>query len=136
MSKALPHAFYRLYPQRGEADCTIASMATIFRRDLEEVLVAAALISKTVWRSGLTCPEMVRVAKKLGIKVKWHVKFDVEDGVGVLWVSHHDTTKEHCVALIDGWVFDPAHNPISMAPVEDYYKAFNAFGNSLLQVVE
>ena len=46
MTKPLPSATYRAHSKRGDADCTIASMAIIFRRDPEEVLIAAAKVKQ------------------------------------------------------------------------------------------
>jgi hypothetical protein len=132
----MPHAAYRITPQRGKADCAIAAMACIFRRDFEEVLIAASQVAKTIWQSGLSAGEILRVARRLKVKAKWHTKFDAEEDIGVLWCSHNDTTKEHCVVLIEGWVIDPGHDPVSMWRYEEYCKAMNAFGNSLLQVTE
>lgn len=136
MTITLPHAAYSIAPQKGSADCAVAAMACIFRRDFEEVLIAAAAVKPNVWRAGLTASEMARVARRLKVKAKWHTQFDAEDDIGVLWCSHHDTTKEHCVVLIEGWVLDPAHSPVPMWRYEEYCKALNAFGNSLLMVTE
>lgn len=136
MTTVVSSAPFRLYPKRGDADCTIAAMATIFRRDYEDVLLAAAQVSKHVWRSGLHCPDVLRVARRLKIKARWCRTFDSEAETGMLWVSYHDSAKEHCVVLINGLVVDPDHNPVSLWDVDDYMRAQNAFANQLLIVEE
>ncbi len=133
---ALPSAVYRIHPKTGDADCAVAAMAFIFRRDPEEVLIAASKVSSTVWRSGLSCVEMTKIAKRLKIHTRWKTNFDTEDDIGVLWVSHNDTTKEHCVVLSEGWIYEVEHNPVSLWRVDEYMRANNAFGNSLLEVIE
>ena len=125
---------YRLYAKRGEADCSIAAMATIFRRDYELVLIAASAINKHVWRSGLHFAEFPRVARKLGIRARWHTSFDVEHETGVLWTGSHDSTKEHVVSLIEGKIADPDHDPVSFWDYDDYYRATNRYGSHLLVV--
>lgn len=132
----LPQATYRVHSKKGDSDCGIAAMAIILRRDPEEVLIAAAKIAPTVWTKGLFCTEMVRVARRLKVKARWLTsgQFDPEDATGVLWVSYHDSTKEHCVALIDGKVIDPEHTPPSLWEYDEFCKANNAYGNSLLVV--
>jgi hypothetical protein len=133
---ALPHAVYRVCAKRGSADCAIAAMATIFRRDPEEILIAAAKVRPTVWQAGLPYSEIMRVVRKLKIKAAWTEKFDADDDIGVLWVGYNDVPKEHCVALIEGWVLDPDHDPVSLWRYSEYMMAHNAYGHSLLQVTE
>lgn len=139
MSKpTLPHASYRVYSKRGKSDCAIAAMATIFRRDPEEVLLAAAKVSPRVWESGLYCTDMVKVARRLKIKAVWRYagQFSPEDDIGVLAIGYNDNRNEHCVALIEGWVLDPEQNPVSLWEYDEFCRVENAYGNALLQVIE
>lgn len=138
MVKPLPHATYRVYSKRGPADCSIAAMATIFRRDPEEVLIAASRISPTVWRSGLHLTEMLKVARRLKVKVrvKYAAQIDPDDDIGVLWISYNDRVDEHCVSLVEGWVLDPEEHPVSLWRYADYMTVQNAVPNGLLEVVE
>lgn len=140
---AFPRVAYRLYPKRGDADCAIAAMATVFRRDYEEVLIAASRVSPNAWKRGLHLTEMQRVARRL--KIKTQVKkvtggrpdFDIESETGVLWVSYHDRTSEHCVVLLDGgWISDPEYDPAALAEHDDYLCVHNAYASGLLQVKE
>ena len=132
----LPSAVYHLVSKRGAADCAIASLAFLTRREYEEVLIAAAKVDPHVWRTGLHATDMVKVAKRLQVKAKWVASFDPEEEIGVLWVSYHDSTKEHIVVLMEGWVFDPEHNPVSVWRYDEFCSANNAYGNTLLKVVE
>ena len=139
MSKPRPHATYRMHSKLGENDCAATAMAIILRRDPVEVILAAAKVRPTSWTAGLYATEMVRVARRLGVKARWLTagQFDPEESTGVLWVGYHDNTKEHCVALIDGCVIDPEHTPASYwDDFEEFCKANNAYGNSLLVVEE
>jgi hypothetical protein len=133
---SLPHAVYRVFPKRGENDCAVAALAIVLKRDYEDVLIAAAKISPTVWRAGLHGTDMIKVAKRLGVAMRWKPQLDPDEDIGVLWVSHRDSTKEHCVVLLEGWILEPEHNPVSLWRVDEYYAAQNAFANSLLEVVK
>jgi hypothetical protein len=139
---AFPHAAYRIYSKRGDSDCAIAAMATVFRRDYEEVLIAAAKVAPHAWKSGLTWLQMRQVARRLKVKTLVrkavpHLDFDMEDETGVLWVGHHDSTNEHCVVLLDGgWIIDPEYNPAVISEHDDYLRVHNAYPGALLQVVE
>jgi ABC-type bacteriocin/lantibiotic exporter with double-glycine peptidase domain len=138
----LPHAVMQIVPKRGENDCAIAAMAMYLRRDYEDVLLAAGRVSRNVWNVGLSCPEMVKVAKLLGVKTQWFKTFNLEENEdkeadsGVLWVSYHDVSNEHIVVLDEGKIFDPEHNPVTYWDADDYMRHCAAFGNALLKRVE
>lgn len=136
MTNIPPSVFFRVVPKQGDNDCAIASLAWYLRRAYAEVLIAAAHICPTVWTAGLSCPEMIRVAKRLGVKAKWLTTFDIEDDIGLLWVSYNDSAKEHIVCLAEGWVLDPDHDPVVMAQHEDWMKVNNAYPKALMQVCE
>ena len=129
-------AGYNVVAKRGEADCAIAAMATIFRLSFEEVLVAAVKISPTVWRTGLSCNEMLKVAKRLKVKATWATQFDPSAAVGVLCISYNDVPREHCVVLVDGWVLDPECDPVQLWRYADYCAVQKAYGTFLMQVAE
>lgn len=133
MPRRLPNAVYSVIPKHGDNDCAIACMAFVFRRDYGEVLAAAARVSKTVWASGLSCLEMIRVARALKAKAIATQTFDPDEDIGVLWVSFRDNTKEHVVVLKEGWVFDPDHNPVSLWRYDEFLSAMNAVPKMLLK---
>lgn len=136
MTTPLSHASYRLYPKRGPADCVIACMATIFRRDYEDVLIAAVGVNKHAWRSGLHTTEFARIARRLKVRAEWKVKPVLDEDTGVLWIGYHDSTREHCVVLLEGKVIDPDHDPVSLWDADDYLRANNAYANQLFRVRE
>jgi hypothetical protein len=135
MSSALPHVM-QLHSKTGKADCTIAAMATIFRRDYEEVLIAAAKVSPTVWKAGLACTEMLKVAHRLKVKARWKHNPDFEDDIGVLIVGYNDKIEDHAVVLIEGWIIDPEWRPPTMWHHIDFFREHNAYGTTLLEVIE
>lgn len=133
----LPSAVYHVVAKHGTADCAVAALAFVLRRSYEEVLIAAARVDPHVWTSGLHATGMSRVCKALGVKARWlKGEIDTEDGIGVLWASYRDSTKEHCVVLLEGWVFDVEHDPVSVWRYDEWCVANNAYGVSLLAVAE
>lgn len=133
MSKPqLPHAVIRLYPKRGENDCGIATLASYLRRDYEEVLIAAAKVAPRVWQAGVYCNDFVRIARRLGVGVRWHKTFDLDVDTGVLWVSYNDRNMEHVVLLDEGRIYDNDHNPVSVWTPEDWFGHYNAVPKLLL----
>ena len=137
MPTNLPNVFYPLVPKQGEADCSIAVLAWYLRRKHAEVLIAAAHVSPTVWTAGLSSVEMIRVAKRLGVKARWKTQqIDLDEDIGTLWVGYHDSTKEHMVDLAEGWIYDPEHDPVTMARQEEWMRANNAYPKALMQVCE
>ena len=126
---------YPIVPKLGSADCVIACLATILRRDYGEVLCAAARVSKTVWQSGLSMPETLKTARRLKASAAFTERFDPEEDSGVLFVGFRDKTDDHAVVLIEGWVFDPEHTPVSMWPYDDFLAVQNAVPKTLLKVM-
>lgn len=139
---AFPHAAYRLISKRGDNDCAIAAMSIIFRRDYEEVLLAASKVTSMVWRSGLTINEIQKTAKRLKVKTRVlksrpTAEFDITAETGILWIGYNDSPREHVVALFEGgWIVEPEYNPPVMAEHDDYLAVHNAYAGGLLQVVE
>lgn len=137
MTAPTAHATYRVIGKHGTADCAVATLAMALRQDYEAVLIAAAKINAHVWTGGLHATDILKIAKRLGAKkAKWSTTFDAADSRGVLWISHRDSTKEHCVFLLDGLVFDPDHDPVSVWDYEDYCAAQNTHGHQLLRIEE
>lgn len=135
--RKFPEAAIRLITKRGKNDCAIAALTSYLSRDYEEVLIAASRVSRTFWTAGLSNPEHVRVAKRLGVKTRWTKSFDIDDATGVLWVSYHDNADtQHSVVLIEGKIFDPDYTPVCLIDHDDYFRVFNAFPNQLLVRVD
>ena len=132
---AQPNVAYHVVAKLGDADYMVACLAMILRRDYGEVLAAAARVCKTVWRDGLTPKETLRTARALGASAAFTSQFDAEEDAGVLWVAFRDQIQEHAVVLIEGWVFDPDHAPVSMWLYDDYLAVRNAVPKLLLKVM-
>jgi hypothetical protein len=131
-----PEASLTLHVKQGKNDCAIACLASYLGRHPAEVLIAAAAVSKTFWAAGLSGIEHVRVAKRLGYKTKWTKKFDLEDDIGVLFVTFHDNTMQHDVVLIEGRIFDPEYSPARLIEVDVYMRCLNASPEALFIKVE
>lgn len=132
---ALSLAAYSIIPKLGDADCVVACLATILRREYGEVLCAAARVCKTVWRDGLTQRETLRTARALNATAAFTTTFDAEDDHGVLWVEYRDNLAIHSVVLIEGWVYDPDCRPVSMWPYDEFLSVHNAVPKTLLKVI-
>lgn len=130
----LPSAAYHIVPKRAGGDCAVASLAMILRRSYEEVLLAAAHVDKHVLHNGLSSSAMVKVCRRFGLRARWHSVRDLDTDIGVLWVSYRDSTREHAMPLIEGWVYDVDHDPVPMWPHDDFMAANNAVARSLLVV--
>lgn len=138
-----PPAVIRLHPQRGRADCVIAALATYLRVDPEEVLIAASKVAPNVWREGLGDREILRVARRLGYRVRWRRTFDAEEDTGVLQVEFRDqidpasgNLRKHAVTLIEGAVFEADHNPVTRWEASTYLSYFNAEPKQLLEMMD
>ena len=133
MPRSLPSAVYPIVPKQGAADCAIACLAMLLRRDYGEVLAAAARISKTLWTAGLTPKEMIRVARALKSCVALSYTFDPEEDTGIVWVTFRDRTGDHVVFLHQGFVFDPEHDPVSMWTYDDFCAVQNAVPKGIVK---
>lgn len=133
MPPSLPSAVYRIVPKQGKADCAIACLAMLLRRDYGEVLAAAARISRTLWTAGLTTPEMIRVARRLKSRLVLSDTIDPEEDTGILWVTFRDRAGWHVVLLHQGLVFDPEHDPVSMWDYEAFCAVQNAVPKGILK---
>ena len=76
------------------------------------------------------------MARRLKVKARWKHGFDPENDRGVLTVGYNDRVGEHCVVLLEGWIIDPEHDPVTVWEYDDFYKAHNAYGTTLLEVIE
>ena len=130
----LPSAATRLHPKRGSHDCAVAAIASLIRRDYEEVLMAAARVAPQFWSEGLTAAQHVSICRRLGVKTTWLRAFDLEEDRGVLWVEYHDTAAKHSIYLDAGKVYDSDHNPVTMWDVDDYLRHACGFPVMLLTV--
>ncbi len=134
--RTFPEASIRLITQRGKNDCAIASLATYLGRCYEEVLIAACQVSKTVWSAGLSGPEHIKVAQRLGIRTRWVRRFNIEEDTGILGISYTDDALSHDTVLIEGKIFDPEYAPASLIDHDDYCRVLCAVPRALFIRVE
>lgn len=138
MSKPLPYPVLRIVPKRGDNDCAIAALASYLGHDYERVLIAASKVNRRVLEEGLTAKDIAATATKLKIKGSWstfHDHYDANDR-GLLWVTYNDRPLEHVVMFVEGFIYDPDHDPVSLWDAEDYFAHYNAVGVSLFSKVE
>lgn len=138
MAKPLPpHVTYTVVSKRNIGDCGVASLAMFLRRDYEEVLMEAAHVNRGALSVGLGCPDLVKIAKRLGVKTRWKRTIDWDDDHGVLWVTMQPDpgekeVRQHLVLLAEGSIIDP-ERPVRMWTDPDEYMAYySAVGNQIL----
>jgi ABC-type bacteriocin/lantibiotic exporter with double-glycine peptidase domain len=117
-------------------DCAIATLASYLGRTYEEVLFAAARVSRgDVLERGLHTTEMVRIAKRLGTKLRelqWE-RVDVDEATGILTVNariHDQTYALHTVLFRHGDIIDCRDGTVWDSDI--YMKHFAADPVSLL----
>ena len=135
MAKPLQSAAARLWPKRDKHDCGVAALASYLRRDYEEILVAADRVQPAFWREGLREVEYIRICKRIGMPSAWTRTFDPDTDDGVLWVTYHDAIRHHVMLLMDGKVYDPDTNPVSVWDFDDYIRHFAAEPVMLLKEI-
>src|SRR5690606_33138088 len=114
-----PPAAIRLWPKRGDHDCTIAALASYLRRHYEEVLIAAAKVAPKCWATGLSGPEVTRVARRLGFRVRWRQVdqndlAELDDLTGILDLRFwNKPQQQHVVLIIEGVIYEADDDPIT-----------------------
>ena len=94
----------QLIAQRTENDCVIATLAMYLGLSYEDVLVAAAQIDQKAHHRGLYVPQIERVAKILGVRLRRKKTWDLEMSEGILSVE--GKSESHVVVLKAGLIFD------------------------------
>lgn len=136
---APPPAAIRLYSKRGSADCAIAALASYLRADYEEVLIAASKSRGNVWKHGLDGPQMVRIGRRLGFRLRWRkiAEQELDEVSGVLAIEHYDQPNtRHAVLIVEGAVYDSDDNPVTRWDADVYLRIKNAYPTQLLEMVE
>lgn len=102
-------AVVRLYASRGNGDCAIIALASYLSLPYEDVLTA---VSKTVdsvqpHNDGVSTPDMIKVAARLGVKLSVRRKFNLGRDEGIVMfevpgaVNHVAFCKNGMVAGMD-----------------------------------
>jgi ABC-type bacteriocin/lantibiotic exporter with double-glycine peptidase domain len=99
--------------QKTEGDCTIAALATFLGCAYNTVLKTALSVAKNPQQKGMYLTECIRVAKKLGVKLK-NCRYSPSKNEGILAVTNHakgwrckGKAVEHVVVVWKGWIIDP-----------------------------
>lgn len=92
--------FLCVVPQRGSTDCGIACVAMLLGVSYETALIA---FKKEPVR-GVKTREIHAAARRLGRRLHWSRKFDLETDTGLLAVRFAST--EHLVVLKEGLIVD------------------------------
>lgn len=127
----------RLVMQReGHADCALAALASYLGVTYEDVLLAAGRVTKNnVLKAGLHGTEIVRVAGRLGVKLRstaWD-RVDQDEDTGILIVLariNGQAYEEHCVIFHKGSIIDLRDGTLWASDV--YCRHFAADPSSLL----
>jgi hypothetical protein len=117
-------------------DCMVASLATVFDKSYEEVLLAAGRLYPDVLQKGMTWEQAKRTVKRLGLKTKLlrAGRFDPDETTGVLYVARRRTKTapayHHVVVLWEGRVLEG--NGELWRDLDSYCKANNLKPMSVL----
>lgn len=131
MSKPLP--VLKLELQRGE-DCGLACIASIIGVRYENVLAEASRVKPTGYphTAGLYLSDMIRIADRLGLKLRKKRACNLEKDEGILTIAwKKNRFTHHVVVLVKGLIFDLAD--MTVWEPNEYAKAHRAkFGAILI----
>jgi hypothetical protein len=122
----------RLVAQRNDADCAIATLASLTGLSYEEVLIAAARVAPC--ETGMSLTQMRMVASELGVElaIKRQGRDDPETETGILYVSNTREHIYHVAILRQGSIIDTDHSIWDW----DVYLASKRFKAGSLLVLE
>ena len=129
-----PH-MVRVIKQNGmHADCSVASLATLFGTTYDEALIVAGSVQPAVLGCGMTWREMRLTAKRMGGKTRLlrSGQYDIEEATGILCVKRDDS--EHVVFLWEGRIVD-GNGELWLSP-QDYLTHYKYRATGLLVRVE
>lgn len=99
----------RWVPRNAEnGDCAVTALQLASGMTYESVLVAAAKVSPNVLVTGMSWPEIRRVARQLGFTTKLlrRGRYDLDEATGILNCKHAKD-GDHVVYLWEGRVIEP-----------------------------
>jgi hypothetical protein len=141
MKKPKPQPLLRFEPQRADADCCVASLATLLGVSYETILVEAArLRSKKKGKrnihphdTGMYFSELVKIAKALGRPLRYKGRCNLKKDQGVLSVLMGKgglTSRHHAVVYVAGLIFDLSDCTVWLPEI--YRRQFRAKFESIL----
>jgi hypothetical protein len=129
-------AVVQLTPKHGLRDCVLASLSAYLGKPYEEVVAAAGRVYPLFWRVGLENKHAIRVARRLGRRVRWVRDYDIDEDSGVLGITYNVGRAEHAVLLLEGRIFELEDKPINAWEPAAYLTANNARAGLLLVEVK
>lgn len=125
-----------LVPKHGLRDCVSSAMAAYLGRPYEEVIAAAGRVFPTFWKTGIENKDAVRIARRLGKRVRWVRDFDIDEDSGVLVIGYHVGRSEHVVLLLEGRIVELEDKPVTSWEPAAYLAAHGATTGMLLVEVQ
>lgn len=106
---ASPPEVLRWVPRSdGHGDCAVAALELACGVTYESALAAALKVCPTVLVDGMTTPEIIRSARRLGYASRAIYKYDIDEDTGILVVDQpHVEDAEHAVYLWEGRIIEP-----------------------------
>ncbi len=97
----------RLQKSRGEKDCAITALAMYLDQSYEDVLAAAAQITRArrPHARGMFTREIRAIAKRLGHPLRLRRAFDLDTDEGIAGFSHSTDSDDHVAFVKNGLVF-------------------------------
>jgi ABC-type bacteriocin/lantibiotic exporter with double-glycine peptidase domain len=117
--------FLQVVPQRHSSDCAIACLAMLVNVTYE----AALLAFNSECKNGAQVRAIKAAARRLGFKLRWSRKFDMDTDTGILSVRSARWASDHVVVLKEGLIVD---TDASLWEVDCYLAAYEATAMSLL----
>lgn len=122
----------QLVPKHGLKDCVIAALASYLGKSYEEVVAAAGHVYPYFYRTGLENKDAVRVARRLGCRVRWTPGYDIDEDSGVLGINYNVGTNEHVVLLLEGRIIELEDKTLTSWEPSAYFQAHGARPGHLL----
>jgi len=121
--RPIPDTVMHVTPRLQSNDCATWAIKTLTGRTYAEVQDAVnAVDPKFKGTEGLDWDDMIAVGKKLGVKLVWHGRVDLETDAGLVGVTFPRTKHpDHVVVLMQGPVVINTDGTIWRA--EDYFAA-------------
>jgi ABC-type bacteriocin/lantibiotic exporter with double-glycine peptidase domain len=117
--------FLNVIPQRAQMDCAVACLAMLTGVTYEAALLAFG----SECASGVETRAIKAAAKKLGRKLTWSRRFDLENDTGLLAVRSDKWQGDHVVVLKEGLIVD---TDATVWETDVFLAAYDATAMSLL----
>ena len=122
--------FFVVVPQRHKFDCAVCCLAMLLGQDYERTLLAFDSLAPLV--RGVSCKNIQRAARRLGVELRLYRKVDLENDTGLLMLDAASWLVNHTVVLKEGMVVDPSDTTVW--EVDDYIAANKASVENILKV--